>query len=188
MSLVTLLAVAFALGIDAFSLSIGIGLSGVKRKQMYLVSGVVAVFHVFMPLIGLYLGQVLGSYIGPIASIFGALVLIFIGLHSLWEFFQESRNLKGSGGAGIDVISITHPISLMLMAASVSLDALTVGLGLGAMKVDLTVTVVTMGIVAGVMTFGGLLSGKRLSRSVGEKAELIGALILIAIGVKLLFM
>jgi len=76
----------------------------------------------------------------------------------------------------------------MLMAASVSLDALTVGLGLGAMKVDLTVTVVTMGIVAGVMTFGGLLSGKRLSRSVGEKAELIGALILIAIGVKLLFM
>jgi len=188
MSLITIIAVAFALGIDAFSLSIGIGLSGVKRGQIYLVSGVVAVFHVLMPLIGLYLGQILGSYVGPIASSFGAIVLIFIGAHTIWNKIKESKDSSENLAGGFDAISISHPVSLFLMAASVSLDALTVGLGLGALRVDLTVTVLIMGIVAGVMTFGGLIFGKRLSRTVGQKAELLSGLILIGIGIKLLFM
>lgn len=188
MSLVTIIAVAFALGIDAFSLSIGIGLSGVKRQQMYLVSGVVAIFHVLMPLIGLYLGQILGSFVGPIASSFGAIVLIFIGSQTIWSKIKESKDSSGNSVAGFDAISINHPVSLILMAVSVSLDALTVGLGLGALQFDLTLTVIIMGIVAGIMTFGGLIFGKRLSRTVGEKAELLGGLILIGIGIKLLFM
>ncbi|MGI6226455.1 MAG: manganese efflux pump MntP family protein [Peptococcales bacterium] len=184
MNLVTILAVAFALGIDAFSLSIGIGLSGIQRKQMYLVSTVVAIFHILMPLIGLYLGQVLGKFVGPIASSFGAIVLIFIGIHTIWGKLKES---KGSSNIStFDAISINHPVSLILMAISVSLDALTVGLGLGALRFDLTLTVLIMGIVAGIMTFGGLIFGKRLSRSVGEKAELLSGVILIAIGIKLL--
>jgi putative Mn2+ efflux pump MntP len=188
MSLITIFAVAFALGIDAFSLSIGIGLSGVRRRQIYLVSMVVAFFHVFMPLTGLYLGQILGSYVGPIASKLGAIVLIFIGGRTLWEIYKESRNFTGTPQAGFDVISISHPVSLVLMAASVSLDALTVGFGLGAIRVDLTLTVIIMGIIAGIMTFGGLIFGKRLSRSVGEKAELLSGFILVAIGFKLLLM
>ncbi|KJS85484.1 MAG: hypothetical protein JM58_08580 [Peptococcaceae bacterium BICA1-8] len=187
MSIPTIFAVAFALGIDAFSLSIGIGLSGVKRQQMYLVSAVVAIFHVLMPLIGLYLGQILGSYVGPIASSFGAIVLIFIGGHTIWENIKESRSSSGPSLGRFDVVSISHPVSLFLLAASVSLDALTVGLGLGALKVDLTLTILIMGIVAGIMTFGGLIFGKKLSRTVGEKAELLSGFILIGIGIKLLF-
>jgi putative Mn2+ efflux pump MntP len=186
MNLVTILAVAFALGIDAFSLSIGIGLSGVKRKQIYLVSGVVAIFHVIMPLIGLYLGQFLGNIIGPIASSFGALVLIFIGAHTIWNKIKDSRN--PSEDSGFDILSINHPVSLIIMATSVSLDALTVGFGLGALKFDLTLTVIIMGVVAGLMTFCGLIFGKKMSCSVGEKAELLSGIILIAIGIKLLLM
>ena len=84
MNILTIFAVAFALGIDAFSLSIGIGLNGVKRQQMYLVSGVVAIFHIIMPLIGLYLGQALGKFVRshcrvPLAQLF----LIFIGGQAL---------------------------------------------------------------------------------------------------------
>lgn len=186
MNLITIIAIAFALGIDAFSLSIGIGLCGIKRGQIYLVSGVVAIFHVIMPLTGLFLGQILGKIIGPIASSFGAIVLIFIGAHTIWKKIKESRD--PSCGSGFDCISISHPLSLILMAVSVSLDALTVGLGLGALNFDLTLTVIIMGIVAGLMTFGGLVFGKRLSCTVGEKAEMLSGLILIAIGVKLLFM
>ncbi|MFZ7104906.1 MAG: manganese efflux pump MntP family protein [Peptococcaceae bacterium] len=188
MNIYTIFAVAFALGIDAFSLSIGIGLSGVRRSQIYLVSTVVAVFHIFMPLIGLYLGQVLGKFVGPIASILGAVVLIVIGIHTLWENFKPPAGTRNFSSGGFDAIAVSHPVSLMLMAASVSLDALTVGLGLGVINADLTLTVITMGIVAGIMTFGGLIFGKKLSKSVGEKAELLSGFILIAIGLKLLFM
>jgi len=184
MNIYSIFAVAFALGIDAFSLSIGIGLGGVRARQVYLVSAVVAVFHVFMPLVGLYLGQILGTIVGPIAATFGAIVLIVIGVHTLWDNLKQAKDLP----ARFDAISISHPLSLCLMATSVSLDALTVGLGLGVIKVDLTLTVVIMGIVAGIMTFSGLSFGKKLRRSIGEKAELLSGLILVVIGLKLLFM
>lgn len=188
MNLATIFAVSFALGIDAFSMSIGVGLNGIRRKQIYLVSLVVAIFHVIMPLIGLYLGRLLGNFVGPIASVFGALVLIFLGINTLWGKFKEHRNHENTAHRNIDPISITHPVSLFLLSAGVSLDALTVGLGLGALKVDLTLTVLIMGVVAGIMTFGGLLFGKTLSLSFGEKAEILSGLILIGIGLKLLFM
>lgn len=188
MNLGTIFAVAFALGIDAFSLSIGIGLSGVERKQIYLVSSVVAIFHILMPLIGLYLGQVLGNFVGPIASSFGAVVLIFIGGHTILGKIKEKNGSLGNATGTFDVLSINHPLSLLLMATSVSLDALTVGFGLGALHFDLTLTVVIMGLVAGLMTLSGLVFGKKLSHTVGEKAELLSGLILIAIGIKLLLM
>ncbi len=186
MNILTIFAVAFALGIDAFSLSIGIGLNGVKRQQMYLVSGVVAIFHIIMPLIGLYLGQALGKFVGPIAGTFGAIILIFIGGQALWEHFKGKKH-DDPAPKEFDAASITNPFNLILMALCVSLDALTVGFGLGAIRVDVTLTVIIMGIVAGLMTHAGLIFGKKLSISVGEKAEILGGIILILIGIKLLF-
>ena len=183
--------VSIALGIDAFSVAIGIGLAGIKRREIYLVSGVVCLFHIFMPLLGLSLGTYLGQVAGPIASVIGALVLITIGVSTIWE------NLRGLGWVGrgnsspgsivSDVINIGNPLSLAVMAASVSLDALTVGFGLGTLQVDLTLTVITMGLVAGIMTAAGLSFGKRLNRTIGEKAEILGGAILVLIGLKFLF-
>ncbi|SMB88168.1 Putative Mn2+ efflux pump MntP [Desulfonispora thiosulfatigenes DSM 11270] len=182
MDLPAIFIVSIALGIDAFSLSLGIGLSGVKRKQVYLVSIVVAIFHIIMPLIGLYLGMTLGNFVGPIAGKIGALVLIFIGAQAIWKKWRSRNEAENNS-----IISINHPLGLILMAISVSLDALTVGFGLGTLRVDLTLTVIIMGAVAGIMTFMGLIFGKKLNHSFGEKAELVGSLILIIIGIRLLF-
>lgn len=184
MDLTAILIISVILGVDAFSLSLGIGLKGVRRKQIYLVSLVIAVFHIFMPLIGLYLGITLGHFIGPIAGKIGALVLIFIGAQGLW---QKWSYRKDSQNDDVKPISLNSPVSLILMALSVSLDALTVGFSLGTLKVNLVFTVITMGIVAGIMTFMGFFFGTRLSHRFGENAEIIGSLILIIIGVKLFY-
>ncbi len=185
------LLVSIALGVDAFSVAIGIGLLGVKIREIFLVSGVVSVFHVVMPLIGLYLGAYLGNIAGPIAGTIGALVLLAIGFNTIWEslrkrgVFKSSDMLDSSKTNGA-TINIQSPVSLFLMAASVSLDALTVGFGLGTLQVDLFLTVITMGIVAGLMTALGLIFGKGLNKAVGNKAELLGGIILILIGLKFL--
>lgn len=185
------LLVSVALGIDAFSVAIGIGLLGVKIREIFLVSGVVSVFHIFMPLIGLYLGAYLGNIAGPIAGTIGALVLLAIGLNTIWDSLRgwhvlKSSAIQGSSKTNGAIINIKSPVSLLLMAASVSLDALTVGFGLGTLKVDLFLTVITMGIVAGLMTAAGMVFGKGLNKAVGDKAELIGGIILVLIGLKLL--
>lgn len=184
MELITIFIIAFILGIDAFSLSIGIGLCGIRRRQIYIVSATVAIFHIIMPLIGLYLGKTLGTFIGPIAGKLGALILILIGSYYLYEHFTSE---KKSCDTNFDYSIINSPLGLFLMAGSVSLDALAVGFGLGAMGVDLLITVLIMGIMAGLMTFTGLVLGKKVNLSVGERAELIGGIILILIGIYLYF-
>lgn len=185
------LLVSVALGIDAFSVAIGIGLLGVKIREIFLVSGVVSVFHIFMPLIGLYLGAYLGNIAGPIAGTIGALVLLAIGLNTMWDSLRgwhalKASTIQGAGKKNGVIINLKSPVSLFLMAASVSLDALTVGFGLGTLKVDLFLTVITMGIVAGLMTATGMIFGKGLNKVVGDKAELIGGIILVLIGLKFL--
>lgn len=181
--------VSVALGIDAFSVAVSIGLSGVKRRDMLIVSGVVMVFHILMPLLGLTLGNYLGQVAGPIAGTIGALVLISIGINTIWGSLKDLGIFTANGGQkhANSAINISNPVSLVLMAVSVSLDALTVGFGLGAVKVDLLLTVITMGVVAGAMTILGVFFGQRLNRTFGEKAEIIGGLILVIIGLKLLF-
>lgn len=190
MNYLSVLLVSIALGIDAFSVAISIGLAGIRRKEFILVSAVVTLFHIFMPLLGLSLGTYLGQIAGPMASIIGALVLITIGFSTIWSSIQELRTETGRSSfakpKNKGIVNVANPVSLVLMAASVSLDALTVGFGLGTLQVDLLVTVLTMGGVAGVMTAGGLYFGKKLNFTFGEKAEILGGIILILIGIKFL--
>jgi putative Mn2+ efflux pump MntP len=184
MNYITVLLVSIALGIDAFSVAVSIGLGGANKRQMLTVIAIVTFFHVLMPLLGLYLGTYMGRIAGPMASSIGALVLIAIGLSVIWKSLKDKGNTNSPLGS---MLSINSPLNLVLVGASVSLDALTVGFGLGTLKVDLILTVITMGIVAGLMTLIGLVFGKRLTRTFGEKAEILGGLILVVIGIKLLF-
>lgn len=184
MDYATVLLVSVALGIDAFSVAIGLGLMGVKIREILLVSGVVSLFHVFMPLIGLYLGAYLGNIAGPIAGLIGALVLLAIGLNICWDSLRETRLPQETKAKA--AINIHSPLSLIVMAGSVSLDALSVGFGLGTLRVDLLLTVFTMGVIAGLMTAIGMTFGRGLHKVVGEKAGIIGGIILVVIGLRLL--
>jgi len=193
----TVLIIAIALGTDAFSMAIGIGAFNIRYRQIIIISVVVLVFHMVMPLIGLYLGVLAGSIIGRFAEIIGALILAFIGVLMLRE------GLKGDdGGDGIPKLfkslglvnrdggklRVTVGIwGCTVLAASVSLDALTVGFGLGALDFNLALTVLTIGLVAGVMTALGFLVGKKLGSWLGDKAQIIGGVILICVAIKMFF-
>ncbi|GAW93821.1 manganese efflux pump MntP family protein [Calderihabitans maritimus] len=197
MNLSTLLLVAVALGTDAFSMAVGIGVGGIGMQHIFQVSSVVTLFHIFMPLIGLSLGTLLGRIMGHVATIIGATVLFFIGMHMLREgLFPENGEEAGSSLArkGLGMGKITGGLSiltgfwgLMLLAASVSLDALSVGFSLGTFQANLPLTVIVMGLVAGLMTASGFIFGKYLGRWLGNKAQVAGGLILIGIGIKLFF-
>jgi putative Mn2+ efflux pump MntP len=180
MTLLTLMALAVALGTDAFSLCVGIGLAGVSRRQIILISATVLLFHIFMPLTGWVIGEFAGSRIGRAATVLGSALLIYLGLRMIWDTLQTGRKMEPSL-SGFDVKG------LILLSASVSMDALSVGFTLGTRQVNLLLTAGIIGLVAGLMTAGGLIFGRFLGAWVGEKAQLLGGLILIGIGVKLFF-
>lgn len=195
MTLATVFLVAIALGTDAFSMAIGIGLTGIRWRRIALISGVVSLFHIFMPLTGLFLGSLLGRAVGQIASYIGAVVLLFIGLQMLREGFGEAGSMFKVGPARKSAAPGSAPTlqvysgvwALLVLAGSVSLDALTVGFGLGTLQANLTLTVLIMGLVAGLMTAAGFILGNNMGSWLGEKAQIVGGIILIIIGIRMFF-
>lgn len=178
MSFPTIFLLAVALGTDAFSMCLGIGMTGVRRGQVLLITATILFFHILMPLTGWYIGQLAGSLVGRAAGIAGALILIYLGARMLWDVYKRDREEPR--------VVLVNTWGLLVLAASVSMDALSVGFTLGTQRVNLFLVAVTFGIVAGLMTFKGLWLGKILGRWAGEKAQLVGGLILLGIGVKLI--
>lgn len=179
MSFPTIILLALALGTDAFSLCLGIGMAGVRRGQIPLISATVLFFHILMPLAGWYIGNLAGSLAGRAASLAGALILIFLGARMILDVYRQGP--EDAGG-----VALVNTLGLMVLAASVSMDALSVGFTLGTQRVNLALAVGTFGIVAGLMTLAGLWLGGLLGHWAGEKAQLAGGLILIGIGIKIL--
>ncbi|TYO96546.1 manganese efflux pump MntP family protein [Desulfallas thermosapovorans] len=176
MELYTLLALAVALGTDAFSMCLGLGTAGITRRQILVVSVTVLVFHVVMPLMGWYAGEFIGTLAGRAASIAGALLLVYLGVKMI------RSSIKGGDSLDPKVV-LVNTWGLFLLAASVSMDALSVGFSLGTRQVNLLLTAGVIGIVAGVMTFAGLVLGRFVGVRVGRRAVLGGGILLIGIGI-----
>ncbi|WP_239565351.1 manganese efflux pump MntP family protein [Brevibacillus fulvus] len=167
--------IAFAISMDAFSLGIGVGMVGIRLREIIKVSVTIGLFHVGMPLAGIVIGIYLTDMIGDIAVIVGGIILMFIGLHMLWNgFFRvEEKSIMQTKGLG-----------LFMFAFSVSLDALSVGFSFGLIEVNKLLAVAMFGIMGGLMTGFGLLLGRTVGGWLGEYSEVLGGLILFAFGLK----
>ncbi len=190
--LITVLLVAVVLGMDAFSLALVMGLRGTSRTYEYKFALAVGMFHILMPLIGLSLGYTAGKILGLWASWLGAAVLAYVGTTFFMEGYREvkqysegfvqARKLLAAREAGTDY----GEKNLLLLTASVSMDALATGFTLGTTQVPILLTVIIMGMTAGVMTMIGFRSGKILGSLVGRYAQMAGGVILIVLAVKIL--
>lgn len=175
---ITLIIIAVALGMDAFSLGIGIGMMGIRLKTVLRVSLTIGFFHVVMPLIGILIGVYLTSVIGDIATVIGGLILCLLGIHMLWNSFSDAVSTYSTAR--------TAGFSLFLMAVSVSLDSLSVGLSFGLFAVDAIFAVIVFGIIGTIMAGIGLMLGKKMGDWLGHYGEAVGGLILLIFGIKFL--
>ncbi|GAB6099499.1 manganese efflux pump MntP family protein [Halanaerocella petrolearia] len=172
MNIYELVLIALAIGMDSFSVSIGVGVAGVDdSKKVIKFSLIIGLLHLVLPLVGLYLGTQLSRYLGQVATYLGAGVLILLGINMVREDGEEETEFKLTGA------------ELILIPISVSLDALTVGFGLGALGAGIVQAAIFFGAVAFLMTILGLTLGDALG-AVMAKLELVGGLILIGLGIK----
>lgn len=179
MSIATVLALAVALGTDAFSMCLGLGMAGVTRRQIVIVSLTVLLFHIIMPLLGWYAGEFAGTLAGRAAGIAGALLLVYLGVKMIRSVWKDGETLDPK-------VVLVNTWGLLLLAASVSMDALSVGFTLGTRQVDLPLTAGVIGVVAGAMTAAGLVLGRFVGARAGERAVLGGGVLLVGIGVRMI--
>ncbi len=190
---ITIILVAVVLGLDAFSLSMGMGLKGVTRDYAVKFVATVGILHIIMPLIGLNLGLAVGRFLGVWAARVGALILAYIAVDLLLKGYRELRPQTYKFKESKQVLSSREDKeskssdwgSIIVLAVSVSIDALTVGFGLGTLRVPILLTVVIMGATAAVMTIAGFIGGRIFSRLVGSYAQIIGGMILLGLAVRL---
>jgi putative Mn2+ efflux pump MntP len=174
--LLSLLIMAFALGLDAFSLGLGVGMRGVTFREILKISSMIGFFHVVMPWIGLIVGRTLNDMVGNIATYLGGGLLLLLGVNMVWSSFREDESF----------IDHTTGWGLILFSMSVSIDALSVGFSLGLFEMEIWLTVLIFGILGWVMSCIGLSLGKYVGQWLGEYGEAFGGLILVAFGIKIL--
>lgn len=175
--LMTLIIMAFALGLDAFSISLGMGMVSMRLRQMFYIGIVIGIFHVIMPLLGMAIGRFLSERFGSISTIAGGLLLVGLGFHIIYSslFGEEDSKIAPAG------------FGLILFSLSVSLDSFSVGLSLGIYGARTVATVVIFGVVSMLLTWAGLLLGNHVKTWLGTYGEVLGGSILVGFGLKLLF-
>lgn len=172
----TLFVMAFALGMDAFSVGLGMGLIQLRLKQIFYIGLIIGLFHVWMPLTGMIIGRFLSDQFGMIATYAGGILLLLLGFQMIRSSLkeEEARMITPVG------------FGLFIFALSVSLDSFSVGLSLGIYGARTVITILMFGIVSMFLTWIGLLLGRRAQNWFGSYSEALGGSILLAFGIKLL--
>lgn len=133
--LLTLSIMAFALGMDAFSVGLGMGMIQLRFRQIIYIGLVIGIFHMFMPLFGMLTGQLLSGWLGLLATYIGGALLLVLGLQMIVASIRkEDKPFIAPVGAG-----------LVLFATSVSLDSFSVGLSLGIYGSQVWMTILLFG-------------------------------------------
>lgn len=175
MSAVWLLAVA--LGLDAFSVCVGVGAGGVRIGYALKLGTLVATMHAFLPLVGMVMGEYAGRLLGSAATFAGGAVLALLGIHMVAHAFGGNRGCESARGEW----------SAWLLAAGVSVDSMSVGFSLGLAATDAVKTAALFGVAGGAMALAGLLLGGRLGRWAGDYGEALGGIMLLAFGLRMIW-
>ena len=176
--IITLMIMAFALGMDAFSIGLGMGMFRMRLRQIFFIGLTVGFFHIWMPLLGIICGRFLSEQFGTFAAYAGGILLVLLGI----QMFISG--IKGEEG------TMLAPVGkgLWLFALSVSLDSFSVGLTLGIYGAKTMVTILSFGLAAMVLSWSGLLIGKKIQGLLGVYSEIFGGSILLIFGLKLLLL
>ncbi|PTM56767.1 manganese efflux pump MntP family protein [Desmospora activa] len=179
--LITLFIIATAMGMDAFSLGLGMGMRGILLRQVMLTSVSVGFFHMFMPMVGIAIGRILGVLVEQIAVMIGGGLLIFLGINMVYQAWGKSRANTSNNTANVSSIW-----GVLLFSLSVSLDSLSAGFSLGLFEVDTILAVLLFGWISMLMAGTGLLLGRHVSTWIGGYGEAVGGMILIGLGLRFL--
>ncbi|MFH0800245.1 MAG: manganese efflux pump MntP family protein [Pseudomonadota bacterium] len=180
MSLPTIILIAIGLAMDCFAVSVVCGFTSKKLKvrHAFRIASFFGLFQALMPVIGWFAGIGFRQYIGEFDHFIAFGLLLFIGGKMVYESTQLEEDKKA-----IDPLKF-HV--LIVLSIATSIDALAVGLGLSFLNVTIATPVIIIGATTFIISLAGLYIGKRFGHFFEKKAELVGGLILIGIGIKIL--
>lgn len=179
MDSITILAIALGLSFDTFavSLSYGVVRSGILFRQAVWIAAVLAVFQGGLTIAGYFLGSVISNALKATDHWVALGLLTFLGIKMIIEGLKKTTNKETK--------DFSSTVVLLTIAIGTSIDAFAVGISFAI----LDVMIWRAGIMIGAVTFLASMTAIRIGKSAGErlgnKVEIIGGIILVAIGLKI---
>lgn len=179
MGLIELFLIAVGLSMDAFAVSVCKGLAMPKCtfKKAAIVGLWFGGFQALMPAIGYILGAQFQETIASIDHWIAFVLLALIGGNMIHEALDNDEE---EADASLDVKT------MFLLAVATSIDALAIGITFAFLKVNIIPAVCFIGIVTFIISFAGVKIGNVFGARYKNKAEIVGGIILILLGLKIL--
>ena len=179
MEIIELLLIAIGLAMDAFAVSIckGLAMKRMNWKKAVIVGIYFGVFQALMPVIGYFLGTTFENLVTKIDHWIAFILLVLIGGKMIKEAFDN--NAEGYS----DSVNFK---TMLVLAIATSIDALAVGITFAFLQTNIVLAVILIGIVTFILSIVGVKIGNQFGNKYKKRAEIIGGIILILIGIKIL--
>jgi manganese efflux pump family protein len=199
MDLLTIILISIALAMDAFSISItkGFTLKNITKIQTLWIGIFFGGFQALMPFLGYICGIYIDQIVSTIAPWVAFLILLGIGLKMIYEslnkddtpsddreYMEDREDFEGSEiNPKKNMFSFTE---LILLAIATSIDAFTVGISFAILNTSIIISIILIGLITFALTEIGVYIGQKIGHYLGDKFEIVGGIILVILGVKIL--
>lgn len=180
MDLFDLIVTAIALSMDAFAVSIGKGLSvqTLRPKHSLIVGAYFGGFQALMPFLGWLLASSFAEYIRRFDHWIAFVLLALIGANMIREALSKKEEEKMDASFGVK--------TMLPLAIATSIDALATGVTFAMTETNIWLAIAVVGTTTFVFSAVGLRIGHLFGRKYQAKAELLGGVILVLMGIKIL--
>lgn len=201
--MIEVILLAIALAMDAFAVAIGLGAKSPKQTQSYilrlaLISALYfGIAQGVMPLIGYLLGAALLGWLASAAPWIGGFILIALGGKMLYEALKpddqeaidDAQSLEGSVSHSNNkqMLSVINHRTMFTLAIATSIDAMAAGFTLNLLALNAWLSCLIIALITAGFSWFGVYLGKRSGTWLEDKAEILGGVVLIAIGFKVMF-
>jgi putative Mn2+ efflux pump MntP len=178
MDFITILAIALGLSFDTFAVSLSYGVikSGILFRQATRVAIVLAVFQGGLTVAGYFLGSIISKELNAADHWIALGLLSFLGIKMIVEGLRKTAEEKKD---------FSNMIVLFTIALGTSIDAFAVGISFALLEVKIWESGVLIGGVTFLASMTAIRIGKSAGERLGNKVEIVGGLMLIAIGLKI---
>ena len=172
--------IAISMAMDAFAVCLGAGSQPQTSgpRPAFRLAFHFGLFQFIMPVLGWLAGTTVTPYISSFDHWIAFCLLVFVGGRMIWGGFHPEKGSK--------INDPSRGWTMVLLSIAVSIDALAVGLSLGLIGVLVWYPAIVIGVVTGLLSLLGLRIGNSLGEKFGKTMEIIGGLVLVGIGVRIL--
>lgn len=195
MGLLEILMLGMALATDAFSVTISntFAFDDHRVSRLMRMPLFFGLFQFGMPLAGYFVGGIAAELIEKYAGMVSLVILGFIGSNMLYSGYKalkedasEEDEEEAQQGAQQGSTTLSYG-KLLFQAVATAIDAFAVGVSFRAHSVDILVASALFGIITAILCTIALFIGKKLGSLLGDRAEMVGGIVLILIGLKAFF-